>query len=48
MDLEDAFGVQFVDQLPGNPPLETIGKVIDHIRRQLEEKDQAAGGVSRT
>jgi acyl carrier protein len=31
MDLEDAFGVNFDDSLPGGENLETIGKVIDYI-----------------
>src|SRR5208283_1734227 len=28
MDLEDAFGVNFEDALPGDPSMETLGKVV--------------------
>jgi acyl carrier protein len=31
MDLEDAFGVNFEEALPGDPGMETIGKVIEYL-----------------
>ena len=31
MDLEDAFGVNFEEALPGEAGLETIGKVVDYL-----------------
>jgi hypothetical protein len=34
MDLEDAFGVNFEDALPGTPGMETIGQVIAHIEQR--------------
>ncbi len=35
MDLEDAFGVNFEEALPGSEGLETIGKVVDHIHARI-------------
>jgi acyl carrier protein len=35
MDLEDAFGVNFEDALPGDPGLETIGQVIDYLHQRV-------------
>ena len=35
MDLEDAFGVNFEESLPGSEGLETIGKVVDHIHSKI-------------
>ena len=35
MDLEDAFGVNFEDSLPGGEQLETIGQVVDFIQRKV-------------
>ncbi len=35
MDLEDAFGINFEDVLPGDAGMETIGKVIDYIDRRV-------------
>jgi acyl carrier protein len=35
MDLEDAFGVNFDEALPGEANLETIGKVIDYIDHRI-------------
>lgn len=46
MDLEDAFGFNFEDALPGDEGLETVGKVIDHITAQI--KGLAPSGVVRT
>lgn len=31
MDLEDAFGVNFEELLPGQNGLETIGKIVDYL-----------------
>lgn len=35
MDLEDAFGINFEESLPGSEGLETIGKVVDHIHSKI-------------
>lgn len=35
MDLEDAFGFNFEDKLPGDEGLESIGQVIDLIESRL-------------
>lgn len=35
MDLEDAFGINFEEVLPGDPGMETIGKVVDYIHNIL-------------
>ncbi len=46
MDLEDAFGFNFDDQLPGGEGLETIGKVVDliHGRVTAPRRKLAADG----
>ncbi len=36
MDLEDAFGVNFEDVLPGGQGMETIGQVIEFIAGKLK------------
>lgn len=35
MDLEDAFGVNFDEALPGEAGLETIGQVIDYLHQRV-------------
>jgi len=35
MDLEDAFGVNFDEALPGEAGLETIGKVVDYLNARI-------------
>ena len=35
MDLEDAFGVNFDEVLPGGEGMETIGLVVDFIQRKV-------------
>jgi acyl carrier protein len=35
MDLEDAFGFNFDDVLPGGEGLETIGKLVDFIHQRI-------------
>jgi hypothetical protein len=35
MDLEDAFGVNFEDVLPGGAGMETIGQVVEFIASRL-------------
>lgn len=35
MDLEDAFGVNFEETLPGETNLETIGQVIDYLHQRV-------------
>ena len=35
MDLEDAFGVNFEEALPGDPGMETIGKVVDFLETRI-------------
>jgi acyl carrier protein len=35
MDLEDAFGVNFDEALPGEAGLETIGKVVDYLHARV-------------
>jgi acyl carrier protein len=42
MDLEDAFGVNFEDALPGGEGMETVGKVIDFIAARLDAQAPAA------
>jgi acyl carrier protein len=44
MDLEDAFGVNFDEVLPGGEGMETIGKVIDYIETRLHAQHAPAGG----
>lgn len=35
MDLEDAFDIQFLDQLPGSESLPTIGSIIEFIHQKV-------------
>ena len=42
MDLEDAFGVNFDEVLPGEGGMETIGKVIDYVHGILQARESAA------
>lgn len=35
MDLEDAFGINFDEALPGSEGLETIGLLVDHIHLKI-------------
>lgn len=43
MDLEDAFGVNFDEALPGETGLETIGQVIDYLFQRVNRtRDNAA------
>lgn len=41
MDLEDAFGVNFEDVLPGGQGMETIGQVIEFLAGRLEAQRPA-------
>ena len=44
MDLEDAFGVNFEDALPGDQALETIGKVVEYLDTRINgERAKVAG-----
>ena len=43
MDLEDAFGVNFEEVLPGGQGMETIGQVIAFIDGKLKAVEAAAG-----
>ncbi len=43
MDLEDAFGVNFEDTLPGGEGLETVGKVVDFIARKTAHGRASSG-----
>lgn len=36
MDLEDAFGINFEDALPGEAGMETIGQIIDYIQARIQ------------
>lgn len=38
MDLEDAFGVNFDEALPGEAGLETIGRVVDYLDRRINDE----------
>lgn len=38
MDLEDAFGVNFDEALPGEAGLETIGRVVDFLDRRINNE----------
>ena len=44
MDLEDAFGVNFEEILPGDSGMETIGKVVDYLESRIigQQKRTAA------
>jgi hypothetical protein len=37
MDLEDAFGVNFEEALPGDAGMETIGKVVDFLAAKVNK-----------
>ncbi len=43
MDLEDAFGVNFEDALPGEAGMETIGKIIDYIQARIQTAHAKVG-----
>lgn len=47
MDLEDAFGVNFEETMPGDPGMETIGKVIDYVAGRLEGREEAAKAAAK-
>ncbi len=38
MDLEDAFGVNFDEALPGEAGLETIGRVVEYLDRRINQE----------
>jgi acyl carrier protein len=38
MDLEDAFGVNFDESLPGDAGMETIGRVVDYLDRRINDE----------
>ena len=42
MDLEDAFGVNFEDTMPGDSGMETIGKVVDYLDGRISRREEAA------
>ena len=42
MDLEDAFGVNFDEALPGEAGLETIGRVVDFLDRRINNERRLA------
>ena len=42
MDLEDAFGVNFEDTMPGDGGMETIGKVVDYLDERIALREAAA------
>lgn len=42
MDLEDAFGVNFEDTMPGDGGMETIGKVVDYLDERITLREAAA------
>ena len=42
MDLEDAFGVNFEDTMPGDAGMETIGKVVDYLDNRISRREEAA------
>jgi hypothetical protein len=42
MDLEDAFGINFEETMPGDAGMETIGKVIDFIAGRVAEREARA------
>jgi hypothetical protein len=44
MDLEDAFGVNFEEVLPGGQGMETIGQVVDFLAARLEVQHQSQQG----
>jgi acyl carrier protein len=48
MDLEDAFGVNFDEALPGEPNMETIGKVVDYLDRRINPPPATAAPTGRS
>jgi len=46
MDLEDAFGFNFDDQLPGGEGLETIGKLVDFIHGRVTTPRSTTGAAA--
>ncbi len=46
MDLEDAFGINFEETMPGDVGMETVGKVIDFIAGRVSERE-ARGKAAR-
>ena len=42
MDLEDAFGVNFEEALPGEAGMETVGQVIDDLSQRINRARPAA------
>lgn len=42
MDLEDAFGINFEEAMPGDPGMETIGKLIDFVASRVAEREAKA------
>ena len=46
MDLEDAFGVNFEEALPGDPGMETIGKVVDYLDMRINARAKTVAGKS--
>lgn len=44
MDIEDAFGVNFEDVLPGGEGLESIGQVIEFISNRIVVQHAGKGG----
>lgn len=44
MDLEDAFGVNFEEALPGDNGMETIGKVVEYLDMRINGRAKAAAG----
>lgn len=45
MDLEDAFGFNFDDRLPGGEGLETIGQLVAFIHGRTANSGRAAAGA---
>jgi acyl carrier protein len=42
MDLEDAFGINFEETMPGEADMETIGKLIDFIAGKVSDREAKA------
>ena len=42
MDLEDAFGINFEEILPGDAGMETIGKVVGYIDGRIAKREAKA------
>lgn len=45
MDLEDAFGVNFDKDLPGDPGMDTIGSVIDYLHQRVNRTRATAESI---